>query len=153
MARIVHPSRRMQRAHPYDVWKVLSTLRILDRLSGRPDDKIFYDRHDIARYMFSNWDALDDLERERVIRLKLIAPLMCLRINHRIEEEQVQVDDRYHPGYHKIRGTGRFQARPALFNVAQFKHLSDYAYMLTDMERDHNDDKWMEFLGKKERKI
>lgn len=84
MAVKVYPERRMRDEHPWNVWKALQRLRVMDKLAGVEDR--YYSPSDICNILYSNWPSLDVRQSIWVIEAKINFTIRFLRTEHYIEE-------------------------------------------------------------------
>ena len=97
IARKIDPYRRMNRQHPFDVWRALFALRLRDGLIGI--DGQFYTPNEIAEVLYSNFSHLSPRDQNRVLAVKLKFPLNCLSFNGFIEEDKTFLPKTYMNNY------------------------------------------------------
>jgi hypothetical protein len=118
VAKVVRVSYRAKREHPYLIWKTLISLRVMDKLQGKPER--FYETDDIANVLYSNWPELNEHEREVVRFTKLRFSLSFLSGRSYILEEIERVKLRkytvYDLDHYEDRHLGRWKARESIFS-------------------------------------
>lgn len=151
IGRKIDVNRRMQRQHPFDVWRAFYALRMRDRLSwhwdhdGDPDGK-WYSTIDIARVLYTNFDDLREGDQRHVVQQKLDSSIRCLNSSVFIEEHQIprRIKDRYGVTIDCImEGQGVYRARPNVFNINGWPRD-----LKLDSVRDDLDRKWGIILGR-----
>jgi len=148
--RKVDPDRRLQRQHPYDVWRALFAMRLRDRMLGQ--EEAFYSPEQIAAVLYVNFDDLRPTDRTRVIYFKLHLPLAYLRRSLYAEIDQESRYSRMRSmdlGYPLgIPNSETFRARDSVFKIKGFP-LST----MLDFTRSSMDKEWGYYIGRRESKL
>lgn len=142
--RKIDPNRRMQRQHPYDVWRALNAMRMRDMALNQ--DLAFYTPEDIARVLYINFDDLMPMDRTRVLTFKLSCSIRCLAGTCFAEEKTnyKHIEDRW--GYREViaQGEGTYRARDNVFNIAGWTRQ-----MMLDSTRSGIDRDWARYIGRR----
>jgi hypothetical protein len=144
IGRKIDPNRRMNRQHPFDVWRALVALQLRDRFIGVED--YFYEPTDIARVLYTNFDDLLPRDRQRVIVFKMSCPIRCLRYTCFVEEFKTFC--RKFDRWGNDLGSGwedhnRFRARH-VFNIKGISRQQMFDYTYDALDKD-----WGKYIGRR----
>lgn len=143
--RKIDPNRRLQRQHPYDVYRALLALRLRDQALGQ--EEAFYTPEDIARVLYINYDDLLSRDRERVLYFKLDCALRCLKNTCFVEEHTVssRVNDYLGHLTDIVRiGQNTYRASSNVFNISGWTRQQTL-----DATRDGLDRDWGIYIGRR----
>lgn len=118
MARRINPERVMRNAHPFDVWKALRRLKVLDKLAG--NEEKFYRPQDIAAKMYENWHDLELRHVLLALDCKLSYPIRFLKA-HRWIIEEVE----HHPSYYTPRQLDAYKIQESTILVFEGETSAD----------------------------
>lgn len=144
IGRKIDPNRRMQRQHPFDVYRVLLALRLRDQLTS--GELAYYTSREIAQVLYTNFDNLLTMDQNRVMQFKLDCPLRCLKNSTFVEEHTLPrlVKDYFGNLTGMVRdGQGSYRARENIFNIRGWKRQQ-----ILDATEDSLDRDWSRYINR-----
>lgn len=142
MGKLVHPERRMQDEHPWNIFKTLQRLAVKAKLEGRPDS--YFSPSDIANSLYDNWPSLTVRQTLLVLEAKLNFSIRFLKARAYIEE-RMERPSLSAPAFSPMRSMDEYRIR--YFPDTSLKEI--LGDNLEAAVRDNMDDKWGDWIGRK----